>query len=420
MVTLKLEKGFGKRLASEEFMKNKKKELTLHLITDSNEHTKKVFDDSETKVIKNVKKIKKATYGKGDSKLDVTDKIDDILKVEIAVDILNKVNKDLMDFFLVFMNVLCPRCYNSTKKNMSGSLSDSTSKNLHNCGYINFLMKSTHPNYLQYLFDGIIKCFLAYLIGKNKVKRWIEVFTHILLSIQGNKCPSDIYTASQEIHAYYISGGERNGPHISSDAIKHCDNSSKDKLNIFYAHIYPALKYFYLNQRQVFIRHGLEKNTGDYRNPMVYPHNDVNHGWRIHKITGIDGKNRPTVFPAYAIEIDNYPFKKCSLHSSKEIYGCVKGYITQNDYKKYGGIIHFRYENNNTVMSRDHLFGESEIGLDKWVFTYKTKSPEHLKKEIKAAVKSLMQANSAILAEDYLENFSIISELILNKFIILH
>ena len=426
MVVLKMEKGFGKHIAPEGFLKNQPKYLTLHIISVTNESIKKTFNDSEPKVIKNIKKIKSASYGKGDNKLDVTDKIREMIALETNVDDFNRVNKDFADFCLVFMNVLCPRCYNThTKKSDSQS-----TNNLHNCGYINFLMRSTSSEYYPHLFDGIIKCFVAYLIEKHNTKRWIEIFSHILLAKKGVKCPQYINDKCIEIHTFFLSNKLICNPstnnYLTNSFLERLDNSIRNKLELFYSHIYPVLKYFYTNKTQIFIRHGLEKNTNDYSANMIYPHNDVKHGWRIHKVTdaygshGSYGSDKPTVYPAYAIETDKYPFKNCGEHSSKEIYGCVKGYITQNDYKRCGGIIHFRYENNNTIMSRDHLFGESEITINKWVFTYKMKTPERLKKEVKKAVKSLLNCKIPLAAEDYLEQFNIISELILNKFIILH
>lgn len=412
MVTLKLEKGFGKRLASDDFLKNKMKYLTLHIITVTDENTKKMIRSDESKIIKNIKKITRASYGKGDDKLDVTDKVNIILKLESQIEIFRNVNNDFADFCLVFMNVLCPRCHAIKKGGLAKSASTSKSLSLHNCGYINYMMRSTHQNYLPHLFDGIIKCFVAYLIKKDKTKRWIEIFTHILLSQQGDNCPQDIYAISNTVHSCFLSNGR--------DKIQNLSDATKDKLELFYKHIYPGLNYFYLNQSQIFIRHGLEKNTNDYIEKMIYPHNDVNHGWRIHKITSINGGDRPTTYPAYAIEIDKFPFKQCGSHSIKEIYGCVKGYISHHDYKKNGGIIHLRYENNNTVMSRDHFFGESNISINNWVFTYRLKPPEHLKYEVKRAVKALLESNIPLLAEDYLDNYNTIFQLIVNKFIIVH
>ena len=421
MVTLKLEKGFGNYLANEDFLKNKPKYLTLDIINANNETTKKIIRNDETKIIKNIKKIMRATYGKGNDKLDVLDKINILLKIESSYEIFNKVNLDFSDFCQVYMNILCPRCYNDSKHYSLNS--SSKSSNPHNSGYVNLLISRTSSDYFPNLFDGILSCFVAYLIKKKEIKKWDKLFSHILLSSKDEKDLhniSDIYEQAIKIHQIYISNKDQIVIKEGNEILNKLNNSIKDKLDIFYNHVYPGLKYFYTHQSQIFVRHGLEKNTCDYRKNMIYPPNDEKHGWRIHKITDKNGSSKLIEPLAYAIEVDRFPFKNCASHSSKEIYGCIKGYITQNDYKKYGGTIHFRYENNNTIMSRDHLFGKSEINSVHWIFTYKIKPPDHLKYEVKKSVKSMLQANISILSEDYLDIFNLVTQIIINKFIILH
>lgn len=409
MTTLTFEKGFGGLLAPSDFLNGITKYLTIKFITKNGTYLKKQYRDNEGFILKNIKTITSANFGKGDNKIDVKDKLNEMIHFEEIAEEINNINKLFDDFCDVFIKIICPGSYNSINKN-------------DNSGYINLLMRNVNRNYLELLIEGLSKCFISYLINNdtiinNKNNRWIECFFHVLLSLKPVNY-DEHYNKSEIIHNYYT----RNDVFDKDNFTKlesRMKKSTKMYLKIFYNHMYPALKYFFNHRNEIFICHGLEKDTSNYSEFMIYPPNNEKSGWRIHKITTNENRYEPTCFPAYAIEVDKFPFKNCAFHSQKEIYGCVKGYINMSNYKRSGGVVHFRYENNN-VMSRDHLFGESQISVQKWVFTYKMKSPERLNKEIKSAVRSIVYSKLPIIAEDYLVKFNLICEYLINKFIILH
>lgn len=414
MTTLTLGKGFRKLLASDDFLISTPKYLTIQYVTKNGDYLKKQYRDTEEVIIKNIKTISAANYGKGHTKIDVKDILIEMIKLEEKVGEINTVNKLFEDFCDVFIKIICPRCYNSIKK---------CNNNPHNNGYINLLIRNVNYNYIELLIEGISKCFIAYLINKdtiinNKNNRWIECFSHIVMSVKPSNY-DEHYNKSEIIHNYYTTNVFSDNDDFTKLESK-MKKSTKLYLEIFYKYMYPALKYFFNHRNEIFVRHGLEKDTSNYSKTMIYPPNDDNSGWRIHKVTNNRNTYVPTCFPAYAIEIDKFPFKNCSSHSQKEIYGNVKGYININKYKQMGGLVHFRYEKNNDIMSRDHLFGESQIDIQKWVFTYKMKSHESLKKEIKSAVRSIISSNLPLVCEDHLVKFNLICELLINKFIILH
>lgn len=414
MTTLTFDKDFSSLLVPPDFLHGVPKYLTLQFITKTGEYLKKQYRDSESFTLKNIEKITIANFGKGSDKIDVTDKLNDMIILEKMTQETNKINKIFEDFCDIFIKIICPRCYNNIKK---------SDDNPHNSGYINLLMRNVDINYLETLIDGISKCFVAYLINSdtiinNKNSRWIECFSHILLSIKTIQF-DEHYIKTNIIHDYYTKK-DVHTQQVFTKLESKMKKSTKMYLAIFYNHMYPALKYFFKNRNNIFVRHGLEKNTSQYSETMVYPPNDDKSGWRIHKVTNSRSEYEPTCFPSYAIEVDKFPFTNCAAHSPKEIYGNVKGFITMNDYKKSGGKIHFRYEKNDNIMSRDHLFGESQIDVKSWVFTYKMKSSDSLKKEIKSAVRSILYSKLPIIAEDHLVKFNLICELLINKFIILH
>ena len=55
------------------------------------------------------------------------------------------------------------------------------------------------------------------------------------------------------------------------------------------------------------------------------------------------------------------------MENLKEIYGNVKGFISRTSFKQNGGVIHIRYDKDDNIMAREHLFAESDIDIKQWV-----------------------------------------------------
>lgn len=387
--------------------------LYLEYISTNNNLEKKKIPNKEFVKIKNIKRIKSAFFGvnKSDS-LNVISDVMSLLENERQLETVKKLSKKFECFCMLFLHILSPRCYNAI-------INDSSSPSPpHNSGYINIIMKLTDNAHHDKLFDQLIKCFIFYLIYPKcitiKEKELCDLLTHMLLSNNTHEIP--LYGDANKIHNYLVNGEDE-------EMFKHVTQSQKESnmilINIFYKHLYPALKYFHTHKNDVFIRHGLEKNTYKYDNQSIFPPNDVNFGWRINKVSNeVDDYIVPHT-AAYPIEADKYPFVGPSMHSSNEIYGNVKGYIASNVFKQAGGKIHCRYEKSNTLMARDHLFAESEIHINNWVFTYNIDHPENKTKYIKMALRSMLIGQIPFIADENLKIFNKIYEIIENKFILL-
>ena len=411
MTILNLDKNFGSHLVSSDFLKDQRKSLYLKYININGNLVKKTIDNENKTVITNIKKLQQAEYGTKDIKLDVTEKINDILLIESICVEFSDVNKYFLKFCNNFLKILCPRCYMKYSH---------TKINPHNSGFINLLLMQKKISEHKDIFEGFTKCFIAYTLNDDtkltlsKKENFSDLFCYILVNAKNYE---DLSQKANVVYDYYINKKFTPEYDRINQKIK---KNTEIILKSFFKFMYPCLKYFFYNKNDIFIRHGLEKNPTEYKKNMIFPPNNTTSGWRIHKVTGIDGVSVPTVLPAYPIEIDKFPLQKCSMHSEKEIYGCVKGFICQKDFKKKNGKIHIRYENNNNEMARDHLFAESEININEWVFTYKIHNSDKHSKTVKEAVKNILKSNIKIVAEEILEKYNHVIDIIINKFIILH
>jgi hypothetical protein len=421
MVSLTLPKHFDFQvvLQNHEPKDNTIKYLYMEYITSLNNlETKKIPNNKSTKIV-NIKRVKSAMFGsKKNESINVMSDIEDIIKSEQQLEKIKELSKKFNLFCSFFLHILCPRCFNT-----NSDVSERTTK-IHNCGYTNIIMKTVDNNNYENLFDGLIKCFVAYLMHPNskdfndekKINKLTEWFIDILLSSKNSSLENKFYDKANKIHNYMI---DKSDDVEFSEVTLSIKSSTIEYITIFYTHLYPCLKYFHFNRTDVFIRHGLEKNTFNYNKNTTFPPNSENYGWRINKVnTSINNYTTPTT-PAYPIEGDKYPFNMCSIHSSNEIYGNIKGYIANSSFKKEGGKIHCRYDKSNLQLARDHLFAESSIPIEKWFFTYNIKSPEHLKRDIKLAIRSMLIMEIPFIADENLKNFSKVYEIIENKFMLL-
>lgn len=410
MGVLQINADFCNKLAPNYFLNGMPKMLTIHYITNEGSKQIKEIKDGDKYTLKNVYKIQNATYGINNYTINVTNKMNELLEGDKIINDFTLINKKFQEFCNLFLKMICPRCYMNEIK---------CKINPHNSGYINCLLKTHRISNQKILFDGLTRCFIAYVLNddsnitKNKNDNLNNIFCHLLI---GKYIENDLYRETIQISGYYLNGSREREIIVLSNKIK---KSTNIILTGFFKFMYPCLQYFYMNRNDVFIRHGLEQTTNMYDPYMIFPPNNNISGWRIHKVTGNNGNLEPTILPAYPIEIDKFPFTKCASHSSNEIYGNVKGYISQSNFKSYKGKIHIQYEDSNKIMARDHLFAESNISIKHWYFTYIMNAPEKLKKTIKDAIKNIMISGIPIIAEEPLLIYNSIINIIINKIVVL-
>ena len=378
-------------------------------------HTiKKKGKTNEKFKFKNIKSIEEAKYGyDDDSCIDVKREIQSIIQKQNICSNFIQINDSFFTFCNCLMKVICPRCYNAYAK---------TKLNPHNNGYMNMRILQSRFLSKSEIFHGIFKCYIAYTINEDKwviakkKERLIECFTDLIVNNNFNSLSH--YDITNVIFNKFM------GFKYNENEYKKIEKRMKPltlaKINCVFKYQYKVLKYLCENSNEIFIRHGLEKKTNDYQPKMIFPPNDDKHGWRIHNVTNVKGESQPTLYPAYPIEVDTIPFKKCAAHSSKEIYGNVKGFISKNLFKKYGGLIKIRYENKDGIMPRDHLFAESKIPISSWIFTYRKNNDITIKETIKKAINALVENEIPLIDEAIIPNFMHVYEAICNKFILLH
>ena len=415
MGDLVLEKNFNEIFDIDSvFTENKKCFLWIKAKSKEGHTIKKKGKTNEKFKFKNIKTIEEAKYGYDEiSCLDVKEQIQTIIQKQSISTNFIKINNSFFTFCNALMKVICPRCYNAYAK---------TNLNPHNHGYMNMRILQSKIKTKGEIFHGIIKCYIAYTINEDKCvivkkkERLIECFTDLIVN--------NNYSSLPHYHITNLIFNKFMGLKFNVDEFNKLEKRMKpftlDKINCIFKYHYRVLKYLCENSHQVFIRHGLEKKTNDYQSNMIYPPNDDKHGWRIHNVTNVKGESQPTLYPAYPIEVDNLPFKRCSAHSSKEIYGNVKGFIAKDLFKKLGGSIHIRYERKDDLMPRDHLFAESKIPISSWIFTYRKNNDPTIKETIKKAINALVENEIPIIDEAIIPNFLHVYEAICNKFILLH
>lgn len=416
MSKIALNKNFGHLLADNNFLPGKTKFLNLTVLTRSGSLIKKQFKENEKVVVTDIKNVESAQFGRDGNKIDVREKIINLINVESNIEQFIKINKLFSLFCRSYIKVLCPRCHN--KEYCADGAAN------HNSGLINLLFLQNPSSHFNNIFDGMIKCFIAYLINEDqtlfldKKTRWLETYSYILANKKDDSVSQIHVETSNILHNYFTKGHVKNAAFMEIE--KKMKKSTLIMLKIFYKYLYPCLKYFHNNRKDIFIRHGLEKNTDNYRKNMIFPPNDDKSGWRVHKVTNSENEKVGTKLPAYPIEFDMLPLKGCSSHSSKEIYGKVKGFIARTPFRNSGGKIHIRYDKNDNTMAREHLFAESSINSDKWVFTYRTHCKNEMSIEVKSAVRSIIIAELPLISEEGLTSFCKYLNLTLNKFIMLH
>lgn len=415
MPALTLNKNFGNFFIDKynPFMTTDIKILIVEYFDNSGDKKKKIYKETDFVQIKNIKKLISARFGKGEDKRDVSTIVDDLITNGDPLAYQDRVTAHFNDYMRLLLKVLCPRCYYAKESKKECS-------NPHNNGYINLLFLSIPASSFSNFFNGLMKSFVCYLINQDgtlidrKREKWTDCLIHFMAGKQLDGENKDVSITKEILK-------EGNDSAEKQFYLKKMNKKTMESIALFENHMRPALKYFYDNKSEIYIRHGLEKNTDTYNSKEIFPPNDNESGWRIFKYTDKNGNTNDVEKPAYPIEVDKLPLNSCANHSRKEIYGQVKGYITRQDFKKNNGIVRIRYEKDNNTMPRDHFFAESTIPTAKWVFTYgKGKEEKNLIGKIKMAREAILKEKLRVVSEESLWKFFDLVDVFTTKFIMLH
>lgn len=192
---------------------------------------------------------------------------------------------------------------------------------------------------------------------------------------------------------------------------KNMNTNTLDKINMFYEILRPTLLYLYTNKNETYLRHGIELVEEFDPKNKIYPNEKTY--WKL----------CPNNEKAYPIEIDSLPFalnpyqeeinytlqqSYCSNHDGDQPWNRIKGFISFKDFKKYKGSIII----SNT---RDHLYAESNININKWIFLYQNNTQED-----KKIINSLINEKQKIISQEIVFIFFKFIKLLQDRLIVLN
>lgn len=339
-------------------------------------------------------------------------------------------------FLDLFIDMICSRCSYSHYVHHEGKINNFLMPKikLDNSFFENYFNDTEHG-----FFHGLMSCYICFLINKySKLSKKIsleKVFASLLMH---DFLKTNSY--SQEDHdkllvnfydkllkeTYIHSNPEKkyeNSYLVISDRIelsryddhkewvnekyydifKKLDKDTINKIIFFYKHTRKILLYFYKNRNSIFIRHGLEKlNKSDIRKSAIFPPKD--------SYLELDN--------GYSIEIDRQPFGfipiknnhqmgYCSNHGRESSWNKVKGFMTIDDFNKFGGKVISSNE-------RDHLYAISKIELDNWIFLYQQVNIKNKQ------VKELFDNDIRIIPQNIIFKFFELVKLLSDRIIVLN
>lgn len=237
--------------------------------------------------------------------------------------------KDLMEFLTLIIYYNCVGCGINVNRNFDKNYPrKSYWVGSHHCGLFNKTL-STFP--VENIFEGLVSAFETFLKNRGCIENLEIPLAEAFFKTE--KCESSV------------------------------------KLELI-----STLKYFYLNRRKNFIRHGLEDlkyknyNIGEYFPPK---------GSMEKKSLSSDGEY-------FAVELDRPPFIKCFNHGPVFPWHYCGGVMTIEDFKSRNGKFEF-------ASDREHFYAVSDISVKHWYFIYHLKvkgkkslqfDPELLRKRI--------------------------------------
>lgn len=344
---------------------------------------------------------------------------------------------------------LCARCsYNDLHYLKYKGMTNTTAKTdlIHNNSSINEYLCPNTPfdqqmidNYFNDcehgFFHGLCCCIIAYIInGSIDPHTWASIILHDFLKTNKYSQSShdtQLKTFFNKLHPITyrharIKQADTKWVLIKSDRIElrrytdynqwadqrfintlaNLNNNQQQLIEDFYSRIRPVLLYFYQNRNCLFLRHGYEKHLPPYDLNANFP-----------PLTSYWHKSN-----TYAVELDTVPLSNqitcgvpnhdpkliwqdnhCSNHGGMHLWNKIKGFITLDAFKSYGGTLH-------SIRNRDHLMAKSNIPLKEWIFILQNIGP--LEKPI---IDHLRQYNIRMVDQCFIFDIFHIQRLLYNR-----
>jgi hypothetical protein len=384
MSSLVLEKGFGTFFDNDEFNEDKMRYLMVKVRTNTGDIVKKKGKVNERFMVQNIKSLEEAHYGySNEESYDVTEEVS---KIVAKQRILNKIY-NLNERFLVFIKEFAKILSSNDKKTRE----------------INHAIINADNLSMETITVSIFKSYVAYVINTDKDvinkkhEKMSEVYSDILVNTDHHQ--SEHFDIVNTIFTSLIQRGN-------------IDVSMKEQSEFIitntFKYLFPCLNYFFYNSGTPFIRFNIKSKKMVEGNKFPAYTEEA-----IHVITNKNNERIPTTFPAYEVQVDKMPSLSLDTTSGSGAMG-IKGYIPINRFKQMGGKVHMPYDSKTP----NSLFAESNIDISKWAFTYT--SEKLTEKDVKKTIAFLTSQEIPICDRSVLLKFSLVVEILTNKFILLH
>ena len=219
--------------------------------------------------------------------------------------------KDLMEFLSLIIYYNCIGCSNNVDRDFDKNYPrKSYWVGGHHCGLFNKTL-STLP--VENIFEGLVSAFHTFLKNRGFIENLEITLAEAFFKTE------------------------------KSDSVMNLE-------------LISTLKYFYLNRRKNFIRHGLEDlQYESYTIGEPFPPK----GSMEKKSLSSDGKY-------FAVEIDRPPFINCFEHGAVFPWLYCGGVMTIEDFKSQNGKLEL-------ASDREHFYATSDISVKHWYFIYHLK-----------------------------------------------
>jgi hypothetical protein len=219
--------------------------------------------------------------------------------------------KDLKDFLTLITYFCCVSCSQNIDRDFDRNYNRKIHwVDSHHCGLFNQTL-STTP--IEDIFEGFVSAFNIFLENRDRLE--------------------DLEVPLAEAFS--------------------CTTKSERTVS---SKLVSTLKYFYINRRKNFIRHGLEElESKSYTNGQHFPPK----GSMQKKSLSSDGEY-------FAVEIDRPPFINCFEHGSVYPWLYCGGVMAIEDFKKRNGKLVLADD-------REHFYASSQIEVNDWFFVYHLK-----------------------------------------------
>jgi len=398
LFTIEIDKGDYTMLFNPD-KKHKMKNFIVEFLNNAGIREKKILSCNKNLKVKDIKKILNVRYSTENcKKIDITNIILMNIKDRKTIKLLTVVSSCFNKFLHRYISFFCGRCEgNGHHKGIINSFMQSLKK--YDIKMIETFFEDTEHGF----FHGLMASFICYVINEDgtlveKKDSLEQIFISATMHdfLKANRVPQKEHDV--KLKGFYPDLCEETYVHsnppekyfkkhlIIADRLelrrypdyktwvddrfhtlyRKMKQEIKNMLDMFYTVYRPALEYIFKNRKSVFIRHGTEVHQENIE--PFFPPPKTTYYEKCAK--------------EYPIEIDTVPFCSvvnnkiiegnkwfndnqnghCSNHDGNSQWNIIKGYISMEDFSSSGKILNSK--------TRDHLFANSNIKIDKWVFLY--------------------------------------------------